>query len=220
MVMSTERPSRKGQPKGDKRERTRRTLITAAAELIARQGFDRTSLDDIARHAGMTRGAIHGNFESRDALFLAVMESQWTPVEAEFRPGAPLRDQMRILGQAVYAHARQRLPMAAGAAAFQLYLLTHTDQRLKAADRTAEGYRNMAQGFGRILPPGALPMPADRFVRILDAMITGLMFSYFQTPDLITEADMIAAFEALAGADSPPPAPRSWSMSAGLSPKG
>jgi hypothetical protein len=77
----------------------------------------------------------------------------------------------------------------------------------------------MAEGFGRILPPGALPMPADRFVRILDAMITGLMFSYFQTPDLITEADMIAAFEALAGPGAPP-APRSWSMSAGLSPKG
>ena len=41
-------------------------------------------------------------------------------------------------------------------------------------------------------------MPAEKFVRVLDAMITGLLFTYFQTPELITEDIIIAAFEALA----------------------
>jgi hypothetical protein len=43
-----------------------------------------------------------------------------------------------------------------------------------------------------------LPMQAEKFVKVLDALITGLLFTYFQTPDLITEDVMIAAFEALA----------------------
>jgi len=41
-------------------------------------------------------------------------------------------------------------------------------------------------------------MAAEKFVRILDAMTTGLLFTYFQTPGLITEDIIISAFEALA----------------------
>jgi len=33
---------------------------------------------------------------------------------------------------------------------------------------------------------------------VLDALITGLLFTYFQTPELVTEDIIIAAFEALA----------------------
>jgi hypothetical protein len=41
-------------------------------------------------------------------------------------------------------------------------------------------------------------MPAERFVCVLDIMVTGLLFTYFQTPDLITEEIFVSAFEALA----------------------
>ena len=41
-------------------------------------------------------------------------------------------------------------------------------------------------------------MPAERFIRVLDALTTGLLFTYFQTPELITEDIFISAFEALA----------------------
>jgi hypothetical protein len=41
-------------------------------------------------------------------------------------------------------------------------------------------------------------MPAKQFVRVLDAVTTGLLFTYFQTPELITEDIFVAAFEALA----------------------
>ncbi len=43
-------------------------------------------------------------------------------------------------------------------------------------------------------------MPALQFVKVLDAVTTGLLFTYFQTPRLIREEDFIAAFEALAPA--------------------
>ncbi|MGA2216554.1 MAG: hypothetical protein ABSG51_00610 [Terracidiphilus sp.] len=44
----------------------------------------------------------------------------------------------------------------------------------------------------------SFPMPAKQFVRVLDAVTTGLLFTYFQTPELITEDIFVAAFEALA----------------------
>lgn len=201
---------RKGVPKGDKRQRTRKALVAAAAEVIAEKGFDRTSIEDICVRANLSRGSFYGNFKNREDLFLAVMDSQWTPIEADFRPGAPLRTQLRILGEAVAAASRARMPMAAGAAAFQLYTLTHPHMRQRMTERNAQTYRAMADGFTRIAPPGTLPMAADRFARVIDSLITGLVFTRFQTPDLISDEDIIAAFEALAGAE---PVANPWPMS-------
>ena len=208
--------SRKGVPKGDKRQRTRRTLVEAAAAVIAERGFDRTSIDAVCRRANLSRGSFYGNFKGREDLFLAVMDDQWTPIEADFRPGAPLKVQLRILGEAVAAASRARAPMAAGAAAFQLYILTHPHMRERITARNAETYQGMAAGFQRIAPPGSLPMPADRFARVIDALITGLMFTRFQTPDLISDEDIVAAFEALAGPE--PPTANPWPQGRTLTP--
>jgi AcrR family transcriptional regulator len=198
-------------PKGDKRLRTRRALVSAAAGLIAEKGFERTSLDEICARAGMTRGAFHGNFESRDALFMAVMEQETAPVSVQFQPGGSLKVQMRLLGQAVFAHARARLDRRALTAAIQLHLMTRPDLLAARAEATAGGWRSMAGGFARLVPPGSLPMPAERFVKVIDALTGGLTTSYFQAPDLIDEADFIAAFEALAGSPpSPGMAPAAW----------
>lgn len=201
-------------PKGDKRVRTRRALAAAAAELIAEKGWDRTSLDEICARAGMTRGAFHGNFESRDALFLEVMQQETTPVSVQFQPGGSLKTQMRLLGQAVYAHAQRRLPRRVLNAAIQLHLMTRPDMLAQQAEATAFGWRSMAAGFNRMLPPGSLPMPAERFVKVIDALTAGLTISFFQAPDLIEEADFVAAFEALATA----PAVQPWGGGHAVSP--
>lgn len=201
-------------PRGDKRARTRRALASAAAELIAEKGWDRTSLDEICARAGMTRGAFHGNFDSRDALFMTVMELETAPVSVQFQPGATLKVQMRLLGQAVFAHARSRLDRRALNAAIQLHLMTRPDLLGARAEATAAGWRSMAAGFTRLVPTGSLPMPAERFVKVIDVLTAGLTVSYFQAPDLIDEADFVAAFEALAGAPTVQP----WGGGVSVSP--
>jgi AcrR family transcriptional regulator len=57
-----------------RRDRTRQTLLDAAAEVFARKGFVAASLDEIAELAGFSRGAIHHHFDGKEALFLAVLE--------------------------------------------------------------------------------------------------------------------------------------------------
>jgi AcrR family transcriptional regulator len=57
-----------------RKELTRAALVDAAAELFARKGFVAASLDEIAEAAGFSRGAIHFHFDSKDDLFLAVLE--------------------------------------------------------------------------------------------------------------------------------------------------
>ncbi len=183
---------------GGKRARTRRRLIEAAAEVIAEKGFDRASLEDIAALAGMTRGALYGNFKNKEELFVALIETHWKPIIPPLVPGASLKQQMRIVGKAVAGAAKERQKYAAIATAFQLYTLTHAPMREKLGEKNAAVYRWIERELVKVIPAKSLPMPANKFVRVLDAVTTGLLFTYFQTPDLMTEDVFVAAFEALA----------------------
>jgi AcrR family transcriptional regulator len=58
-------------PTGDP---TRDRLLTAAAEVFAEKGYDRAGVQEIARRAGFTTGAIYGRFRGKAQLLLAAME--------------------------------------------------------------------------------------------------------------------------------------------------
>jgi AcrR family transcriptional regulator len=76
-------------PKGGKRDRTRAQLIEAAAQVIGEKGYDRVTLEEVAARAGMTRGAIYGNFKNREELILAVVGTRWQPIIPDWSPEAP-----------------------------------------------------------------------------------------------------------------------------------
>jgi hypothetical protein len=59
-------------------------------------------------------------------------------------------------------------------------------------------YKAAASGFKKLVRASELPMPAEQFVKVLDALTTGLLFTYFQTPSLLSEDVFVAAFESLA----------------------
>jgi TetR/AcrR family transcriptional regulator, cholesterol catabolism regulator len=55
-------------------ENTRRSLIASALSLFERRGFDRTSVQEIADHARLTKGAFYHHFESKDDLLRHIQE--------------------------------------------------------------------------------------------------------------------------------------------------
>ncbi|MFI7024460.1 TetR/AcrR family transcriptional regulator [Micromonospora sp. NPDC049900] len=61
-------------PDGYDPENTRRSLITSALELFERRGFDRTSVQEIADQARLTKGAFYHHFESKDDLLRHIQE--------------------------------------------------------------------------------------------------------------------------------------------------
>lgn len=52
----------------EQREQKRRAVLTAAAQLFRRQGFRRTSLDDIADAVGVTKRTLYYYVESKDEI--------------------------------------------------------------------------------------------------------------------------------------------------------
>jgi AcrR family transcriptional regulator len=58
-------------------------IASAALEVFAEKGFAATRLDDIAAHAGVSKGTVYLYFENKEALFKAAVEAVMIPaVEA------------------------------------------------------------------------------------------------------------------------------------------
>ena len=53
---------------------TRRALIRSARKLFARRGYEATGVDQIAAHAGATRGAFYHHFEGKRELLITVLD--------------------------------------------------------------------------------------------------------------------------------------------------
>ena len=186
------------QPKGDKRDRTRAKLLEAARSLIREKGHEQTTLEDIAERAGMTTGAIYGNFKNRDELFIALGETFWAPIRPHVPPGSSFPAIMRAIAEATLAVLPDRAAAAVGRLTGLAYTLTHEQMREQVREVTAQSYAFGEQWLRTVTKEEDLPMPADQLVRVIHAMIEGLVFQRLLTPELVPDEIFRAAFGALA----------------------
>jgi AcrR family transcriptional regulator len=97
----------------ERTEATRGALIAAARPLFADRGFSGVGTEEIARAAGVTRGALYHHFEGKRELFEAVYEQ----IEIELAE--------RIAAGALRANASS--PLAAMKAGAEMFLLASTE---------------------------------------------------------------------------------------------
>ncbi|HRD28072.1 MAG TPA: TetR/AcrR family transcriptional regulator [Caulobacter sp.] len=191
-------------PKGDKRARTRARLLEAARDLVREKGYEQVTLQDVARRAGMTSGAIYGNFRNRADLFVTLGETYWAPVRPLFHPDMTFAERMQALAEATIAAIPDRQEAVVGRLTGMAHALTDEELRRRVLAVTTASFgagsawlREAAQGVD-------LPMPPDQLVVVIHAMTEGLLFQRFLTPELVSDDVFRAAFAALAGT---PPLP-------------
>lgn len=63
---------------------TRDQILDAAEHVFQRRGVSRTSLQEIAQEAGLTRGAIYWHFQNKADVFDAMLQRVTLPMEARF----------------------------------------------------------------------------------------------------------------------------------------
>src|SRR3954452_22080976 len=61
-------------PQAERRARSRTALLEAAARGLSRYGYGNLVLEEVAREAGYTRGALYHQFRDKEDLALAVLE--------------------------------------------------------------------------------------------------------------------------------------------------
>src|SRR5271154_2817533 len=61
-------------PPASSSDSTRETILAAAADSFAEQGFDRASMREIAQLSGITAGAIYSHFDNKARLLMEVVK--------------------------------------------------------------------------------------------------------------------------------------------------
>jgi AcrR family transcriptional regulator len=82
------------------RERRRAEILDAAAEVFARSGYHGTSVADLVEAAGVARGTFYLYFQSKNAVFIELLDKLTVDLRAEIRGvdtregAAPPREQL------------------------------------------------------------------------------------------------------------------------------
>ncbi|MDH3997827.1 MAG: TetR/AcrR family transcriptional regulator [Desulfuromonadales bacterium] len=91
-----------------KKLQTRKAIIDAAIKLFTEKGFEQTSMDELAREAGVGKGTIYGYFKAKGEIFLAYCEAEidfaFAALDRKIDEEAPLVDQLiaQIMGQITF----------------------------------------------------------------------------------------------------------------------
>lgn len=192
-------------------------IVAAATRCIARKGYARTSLNDIAREAGMSKGAVHYHFPTKEALVAKVLETACDAVAERTRdawqtggndPFEALRAAIRELW-AVRLSRSDEVAVVADLLAQALHDETLRPQLAGyyrfASAQTTEHLVTVLASFG--LQPKVSP---ELIPRLLLGLLDGLVLQVFVDPEVIDADELVRSVELIAGAlfEVAPPSPK------------
>ncbi|MEX6504112.1 TetR family transcriptional regulator [Pseudomonas zhanjiangensis] len=175
-------------------ENTRRDILAAAETLFLEKGVAHTSLEHIARQAGVTRGAVYWHFENKAHLFHELLSQVRLPPEqmaerlsacAERDPLLALRDLcVEAIENLVHSQQRRRI--------FTILLRRcEFTEELREAEQRHEAFINQfialcEQQFAHaeVSPRLQADMSPRLAARALHALIVGLFSDWLRDPTL------------------------------------
>jgi TetR/AcrR family transcriptional repressor of nem operon len=149
----------------------REALLTTANRLLQERGFEGAAVADICREAGLTQGALYGQFKSKDALAAAAIRrtcEEGAAVWAKLRDGGP--DVLSEFLDAYLCETHAKDPGMGCTLAACVSEIGRQDPAIGAA--YAEGFRRMSDLMRQALPPGT---PPDETRRRAMALLSGMV---------------------------------------------
>jgi AcrR family transcriptional regulator len=189
-----------------RRQQTRDHLLAAAAQVFADRGFYGASLDEVAAVAGFTKGAVYSNFESKEALFLALFKANYdremkalretlvaSDVPPEFRLSdfvALIREQTRQAGGNLGVLYQEFWLYAARNPTAREQLTRFADQNVREVAEILE-----AEWKRQGLEPSE---PAERVARIIVVLFHGIGLLGVLQPEVVDDALIETAIAVIA----------------------
>jgi TetR/AcrR family acrAB operon transcriptional repressor len=176
----------------ERAELTRELVLDAATQVFFRRGVARASLEEVARSAGFTRGAVYWHFRDKLDLFAAVEERLRIPQEAQLialtrsAPRDPLAELERAIVKSLSQIAtdeNMRIQMTV-----VLLRVDYTEELAPALERQAAYQRRFSDGLQRyfrdvVPPPGAgCDWTAAMAAQVLHTLIHGTILRALRFP--------------------------------------
>ena len=177
-----------------KTKETRELLLRAAETIFVRDGYEGAELGEVASLAGRTKGAIYAHFESKEDIFLALVEQKTRHYQAHMREMLAASENV---AQNVAALRRFYLALAEDQTwalllqEFKLFAIRHPEskERLRRLfDQLTEG--NKEKRFSELLGPAKKAkdsLSRALVVQVLGPLISGLTIEAKFAPDLLDE---------------------------------
>lgn len=176
----------------EKKARTRERLLDAAEVVFARDGYAGATLDEVAAAAGLTKGAVYSNFDSKEDMFFALidrgLEGDLSILMDESRP---LIDRVIDFALQGARLARSRRGRAYTSLELEFALLSMRDERARKLVRDI--HRRTRQRLGVFLEQQAarecimLPLAGESLATLLLATLRGLLQQHLQDPSAVTD---------------------------------
>jgi TetR/AcrR family acrAB operon transcriptional repressor len=172
----------------DEAAETRNGILDAAERVFSQRGVSHTSLEDIAKAAGVTRGAIYWHFRNKSELFTAMVNRVTLPIEEMVaRSGdASTSDPLALIRQAAVGALKRTATDPQCQRVFDI--VTHKCEYLEemsgVKDRVAEVKCGCVEftekAMKNAVKRGLLPRDLDtRLAAVgLDALISGLISNW------------------------------------------
>lgn len=162
-------------------EARRTQILQAALTCFVQAGYHKTSVDDIASHAGLSKGSIYTHFESKQALFLALLNRMIHVTGLPSILGAEdTTDQEKFVAalEGVISYVQTSDFQDYAALLMVAWREAQSDSEVR---QTVAGlYTRMRSGFSQIIQQSIdseqiEPIDAQSFASILIAIFDGLM---------------------------------------------
>lgn len=92
----------------DKKRKTKKAILAAAVELFGAHGFDKTSIAQLAKTAGVGKGTVYGYFKTKQDILLAFCEDELEYVleqlHSKTNQDAPILEQLVTIFMAEFEY--------------------------------------------------------------------------------------------------------------------
>jgi AcrR family transcriptional regulator len=175
----------------ERRARSRASLIEAARDVVARDGFHGATLEAIADHAGYSKGAVYWHFGSKDDLFLALFDAETRSYETRVHEAVAGSSASLPLVDLVVPDPEEFLIFIE----FWTYAIRRPELRPKLAQRMTD-LREIAAGAIGASPGPGRP-DADALALLALAAARGLALEQLAAPEVIAESQIADFLERL-----------------------
>ncbi len=173
---------------GDSRQAQRaERILEAASDLFAHYGYDKTTMEDIARAAGVSKGAIYLHFRGKEDLFDALIARESDILQLLIMQRLEAEPRLNIFS--LYRHsieAALERPVMRALMISDNRVLGDFMRRMKSAPQYEEtmGFRT---DFVQQLQQAGM-IRADVDPEALSAVLMAIKFGYLSLPDLLDNA--------------------------------
>jgi AcrR family transcriptional regulator len=169
---------------------TKNSIMEAATALFAREGYEATGVAEICEQAGVSKGAFYYHFDSKENVFLTLIDTWLTTLEKSLND---ITFQAKSVPEGLLEMAGMMQPVFENNQYFMglfLELWTHANRNDKVRRATVAPYRRFEETFTRLIQRGIdegtiAEVEPEIASQLLLSLSSGLFLQASLEPDLV-----------------------------------